>query len=58
MADSEKKLTVYQQLNKLFNLDGFGFQEQTPSLPQSVSVPLPKETKIIIKGNTPEEIQH
>ena len=57
MADSEKKLTVYQQLNKLFNLDGFGFQEQTPSLPQSVSVPLPKETKIIIKGNTPEEIQ-
>jgi hypothetical protein len=28
--DKQNKLTVYQGLNKLLNLDGFGFQEQTP----------------------------
>ena len=53
MADNEKKGTIYQQLNKLLNLDGFGFQDQQPSV--SLSTPA-KETKIIIKGNTPEEI--
>jgi len=56
MAENENKLTIYQQLNKLMNFDGFGFKEQTPTLPQSVSAPPPKENKIIIKGNTPEEI--
>jgi hypothetical protein len=59
MADKENKLTVYQALNKMLNLDGFGFQEQQPTvvLPSTINAPPPKETKIIIKGNTPEEIQ-
>jgi hypothetical protein len=59
MADKENKLTVYQALNKMLNLDGFGFQEQQPTivLPSTTNVQPPKETKIIIKGNTPEEIQ-
>ncbi len=59
MADNENKLTVYQQLNKMLNLDGFGFQEQQPTIvmPSTTNAPPPKETKIIIKGNTPEEIQ-
>ena len=49
MADNkENKLTIYQQLNQFLNLDGFGFREQTPTLPQSVSAPPPKENKIII----------
>ena len=42
MAD-DKKGTVYQQLNKLLNLDGFGFNNQ-----QSIIQPEPP--KIIIKG--------
>ena len=59
MADNKNKLTVYQALNQMLNLDGFGFQEATPmsSVQSSQSpAPAPKETKIIIKGNTPEEI--
>jgi hypothetical protein len=57
MADNKQnKLTVYQALNQMLNLDGFGFQEQTPALPTSISAPPPRETKIIIKGNSPEEI--
>jgi len=51
----QNKLTIYQQLNKVLNLDGFGFQEGTPTMQQSVSAP-PKESRVIIKGNTPEEI--
>jgi hypothetical protein len=56
--DKQNKLTVYQGLNRLLNLDGFGFQESTPmSSTANIGAPLPsKETKIIIKGNTPEEI--
>ena len=63
MADkdnSNNKLTVYQGLNRLLNLDGFGFQEQSPmSSTASVGAPIaqPQQSKIIIKGNTPEEIQ-
>ena len=57
MADEKQnKLTIYQQLNKFLNLDGFGFQEATPTLPSSVSAPPPKQDRIIIKGNTPQEI--
>ena len=56
MAGKENDLTIYQQLNKLLNLDGFGFQETTPKLPSSVSANPPIESRIIIKGNTPEEI--
>jgi hypothetical protein len=54
MAEQEKKGTIYQQLNKLLNLDGFGFQDAQPTvMPQSAP---PKQAKIIIKGNSPEEI--
>lgn len=53
MAEQEKKGTIYQQLNGLLNLDGFGFQDQQPVI--SASTPAPKP-KVIIKGNTPEEI--
>ncbi len=57
MADEKQnKLTIYQQLNKFLNLDGFGFHEQNPSLQSSVSAIPSKENKVIIKGNTPEEI--
>lgn len=53
MEEQEKKGTIYQQLNKLLNLDGFGFQDAQPSVSQSTPS---KETKVIIKGNSPEEI--
>jgi len=53
MADNENKNTIYQQLNKMLNLDGFGFQDQQPSIAQSTPA---KETRVIIKGNSPEEI--
>lgn len=53
MAKQENKGTIYQQLNKLLNLDGFGFQDAQPSISQSTPA---KEGKIIIKGNSPEEI--
>jgi hypothetical protein len=60
MADEKQnKLTIYQQLNGLLNLDGMGFTDGMPmSSTASVgtSVAPPRETKIIIKGNTPEEI--
>jgi Bacteriophage T4-like portal protein (Gp20) len=46
MAENSKKGTIYQNLNGFFNFDGFGFA------PQQVQ----DTTKIIIKGNTPEEI--
>ena len=49
----ENKTTIYQQLNKMLNLDGFGFQESTAVTP----VTTPQKSKIIIKGSTPEEIQ-
>jgi hypothetical protein len=55
MADKENKGTVYQQLNKLMNLDGFGFQDTQPSISQST--PSPSINKIVIKGNSPEEIR-
>jgi len=45
MAEN-KKGTIYQNLNGFFNFDGFGFA------PQQVQ----DTTKIIIKGNSPEEI--
>jgi hypothetical protein len=50
MAENENRGTIYQQLNKLLNLDGFGFQDELPSTTPD------KEAKIIIKGRTPEEI--
>lgn len=56
MADNKNKLTVYQALNQMLNLDGFGFQDKTPIQSSSIIAPTPRETKIIIKGNSPEEI--
>jgi len=53
MAEQIKKGTIYQQLNGMMNLDGFGFGDQQPSIAQSTPA---KETKIVIKGNSPEEI--
>lgn len=48
MADESKnKGTIYQELNKLFNLNGF---KETPTV-----TPVEK-SKIVIKGNTPDEI--
>jgi hypothetical protein len=47
-----EKGTIYQQLNKMLNLDGFGFQDSQPVAP----VATPERAKVVIKGNTPEEI--
>ena len=54
MAEEQKKGTIYQQLNKMLNLDGFGFQDQQATISQST--PVKEPPKIIIKGITPEEI--
>jgi len=51
-GENENKATIYQQLNKMLNLDGFGFQDSSAIAP----VATPQKSKIIIKGNTPEEI--
>jgi len=51
-GEKENKGTIYQQLNKMLNLDGFGFQESSPIAPIGTQ----SKSKIIIKGNTPEEI--
>jgi hypothetical protein len=51
-AEKENKGTIYQQLNKMLNLDGFGHQEASPIAP----VASPDKSKIVIKGNSPEEI--
>ena len=53
MAENEKKGTLYQELNKMLNLSGFGFQDAQPSISQSTPA---KPSKVIIKGTTPEEI--
>ena len=47
MAENEKRGTIYQQLNGFFNFDGFGFDPKMTD---------PETAKIIIKGNSPEEI--
>jgi len=59
MAEPTKnKGTIYQELNKMMNLDGFGFQDnQSTSVMLQASTPPPERAKIIIKGNSPEEIQ-
>ena len=54
MADEQKKGTIYQQLNKMLNLDGFGFQDQQPAISQSTPVKQPP--KVIIKGSSPDEV--
>jgi hypothetical protein len=52
-GENENKGTIYQQLNKMLNLDGFGFQDSSPIAP----VTTPQKSKIVIKGTTPEEIR-
>lgn len=51
-GEKDNKGTIYQELNKMLNLDGFGFQESSPIAPIGTQ----NKSKIIIKGNTPEEI--
>jgi len=51
-GEKENKGTIYQQLNKMLNLDGFGFQDSSPIAP----IGTPQKSKIVIKGSTPEEI--
>ena len=53
MAEEKKGGTIYQQLNSFLNLGSMDVQTAQPTV--SASTP-PKESKIIIKGNTPEEI--
>jgi len=50
--EKQNRGTIYQQLNNMLNLDGFGNQESSPVSP----VATPSQQKIVIKGNTPEEI--
>ena len=40
----QNKLTIYQQLNKVLNLDGFGFQDGISTSQQSVASS-PKENR-------------
>jgi len=51
-GEQNSKKTIYQDLNAMLNLDGFGYQETSPIAP----IEEPQKSKIIIKGNTPEEI--
>ena len=57
MADNEiKKGTIYQQLNSMLNLDGFGFEDHnTMTTTTSTTTPQPQQ-KVVIKGSSPEEI--
>lgn len=54
MADKEKKGTIYQEINRFFNVGGFDTPDAQPNV--SKSTPTSKEPKIIIKGNSPEDI--
>ena len=53
MAEEKKGGTIYQQLNSFLNLGSMDVQTAQPTV--SASTP-PKESKIIIKGASPEEI--
>jgi len=50
MADREKRGTVYQGLNGFMNIDGTGFDTAQIAQPQPIG------NKIVIRGNSPEEI--
>ena len=54
MANKEKKGTIYQEINQFFNMGGFDTPDAQPNV--SKSTPTSKEAKIIIKGNSPEDI--
>ena len=51
-GEKENKGTIYQGLNKMLNLDGFGYQDSSSVAP----VATPEKSKIVIKGSSPEEI--
>jgi len=51
-GENQNRGTIYQQLNKMMNLDGMSFQDDTSVAP----VATPEREKIVIKGRTPEEI--
>jgi len=48
MANNKDKRTVYQNLNRFFNLDGFGFAPIQHNQDNN---------KVVIKGNSPEDIK-
>lgn len=50
MENNTNKRTIYQQLNSFMNFDGKGFEGDIQS-------PQKYDTKIIIKGNSPEEVK-
>jgi hypothetical protein len=54
MAEKEIKGTIYQEINQFFNRGGFDTPDAQPNVSQST--PTSKEARIIIKGNSPEEI--
>ena len=54
MTENKTKGTVYQELNKMLNLDGFGNQDINQQLTSSAAT---EKAKIIIKGNSPQEIE-
>ncbi len=51
-GEKKNKGTIYQELNQMLNLDGFGHQDSSGVAP----VATPEKSKIVIKGTTPEEI--
>lgn len=51
-GEKQNKGTIYQQLNQMMNLDGMSFQDDTSVAP----IASPEKQKVVIKGNTPEEI--
>ena len=57
MAENNKP-TIYQGLNKLLNLDGFGFENQiSQALDNNINTNNNiQQPKIIIKGDSPQEI--
>lgn len=54
MAEKQKRGTIYQELNQFFNVGGFDTPDAQPNVSQST--PTQKNAKIIIKGNSPEDI--
>ena len=53
-GENDNKKTIYQSLNQMLNLDGFGHQDTSTPV---AAVATPQKSKIVIKGNSPEEIQ-
>lgn len=54
MADEKNKGTIYQQLNQFLNLGALDMTNLAPNVSQSTPA---KQPKVVIKGNSPEEIK-